>query len=99
MKTMDELFDGSNAHELSSATAENTLSRAEDRTQAGVRPAPVLIGDVVEADCAELRDIAAWFESRGKPMQGEFLRKVADRYDVIFSAYWTATVRGSSVVA
>ena len=71
----------------------------EDRTQAGVRPAPVLIGDVVEADCAELRDIAAWFESRGNPMQGEFLRKVADRYEVIFGAYWTATVRGSSVVA
>ena len=71
----------------------------EDRTQAGVRPAPVLIGDVVEADCAELRDIAAWFESRGKPMQGEFLRRVADRYEVIFGVYWTATVRGSSVVA
>ena len=60
---------------------------------------PVLIGDVVAADCAELRDIAEWFESRGKPMQGEFLRKVADRHEVIWGAYWTATTKESSVVA
>lgn len=30
MKTMHELFDGSEAQELGSATAENALSRAED---------------------------------------------------------------------
>lgn len=84
---------------LGSATAENALPGAEAQTPAGERPAPVLIGDVVEADCAELRDIAMWFESRGKPMQGEFLRKVADRHEVIFGAYWTATTKESSVVA
>ena len=99
MKTMHELFDGSNAQELGSATAENALSRAEALTPAGGRPAPVLIGDVVEADCSELRDIAEWFESRGKPLQGEFLRNVADRHEVIFGAYWTATAKESSVVA
>lgn len=98
MKTMHELFDGSDAQELGSATAENAPSRAEAPTPAGGRPAPILIGDVVDADCAELRDMAAWFESRGKPMQGEFLRKVADRHEVIFGAYWTATTKESSVV-
>lgn len=30
MKTMHELFDGSDVNELGSATAENALSRAED---------------------------------------------------------------------
>ena len=99
MKTMHELFDGSDAQELGSATAENALSRAEAPTPAGGRPAPILIGDVVEADCAELRDMAGWFESRGKPMQGEFLRKVADRHEVIFGVYWTATTKKNSVVA
>ena len=82
MKTMHELFDGSDAQELGSATAENALLRAEALTPAGGRPAPILIGDVVAADCAELRDIAWWFESHGKPMQGDFLRKVADRHEV-----------------
>ena len=98
MKTMHELFDGSDAQELGSATAENALSRAEDSTPVGGRPTPILIGDIVAADCAELRDIAEWFESHGKPMQGEFLRKVADRHEVIFGAYWTATTKECSVV-
>lgn len=58
---------------------------------------PVLIGDVVAADCAELRDIAEWFESRGKPMHGEFLRKVSDRHEVLAGAYATATARAKHV--
>ena len=99
MKTMHELFDGSDAQELGGATAENALPGAEDSTPVGGRPTPILIGDVVAADCAELRDIAEWFESRGKSMQGEFLRKVADRHEVLFGAYWTATTKESSVVA
>lgn len=49
---------------------------------------PVLIGDVVDADVAELRDIAKWFDERGKPMQSAFLRDVANRYEVVFGAYW-----------
>lgn len=96
--TIDSLFDGSNAHELGSATAETAPSGAEGPTPAGGRPAPILIGDVVEADCAELRDIAEWFDSHGKPMQGEFLRNIADRHMVVFNAYWTAT-EGTPVVA
>lgn len=99
MKTMHELFDGSDAHELGSATAENGAQTPEVRAPAGGRPAPILIGDVVDADCAELREIAEWFESRGMPMQGKFLRKVADRHEVIFGAYWTATTKENSVVA
>lgn len=57
---------------------------------------PVLIGDVVDADIAELRDIAKWFDERGKPMQSAFLRDVAKRYEVIFGAYWN-TQRNSEV--
>lgn len=95
--------------ELGGATAETALSGAEDSnpqrveapqlSKGGDKPSPTLICDVVAADCAELRDIAEWFESRGKPMQGEFLRMVADRHEGIFGAYWAATINESSVVA
>lgn len=51
---------------------------------------PVLFGDVCRADADELRDIAEYFEKRGKPMQGEFLRKVADRHEVLAGAYSSA---------
>lgn len=58
---------------------------------------PVLFGDVCRADAEELRDIAQYFETRGKPLQGEFLRKVADRHEVLAGAYATATARAKHV--
>ena len=92
--------------ELGSATAENG-DMPEVSAPAGGKPAqikgvgklptPILFGDVIDADCAELRDIAEWFEKRGKPMQGEFLRKVALRHEVIAGAYATATRREKHV--
>ncbi|TXH50489.1 MAG: hypothetical protein E6Q97_20330 [Desulfurellales bacterium] len=51
---------------------------------------PILFGDVCMKDSEELRDIAEYFESRGKPMQGEFLRNVAARHEVLAGAYSTA---------
>lgn len=80
-------------------SAEDPPQRVEapQISKEGDGPPPVLIGDVVAADCKKLRDIAEWFEGIGRPMQGEFLRKVADRHEVIFSAYWTATIKESSV--
>lgn len=58
---------------------------------------PVLFGDVCMKDAEELRDIAEYFETRGKPLQGEFLRKVADRHEVLAGAYTTATARARHV--
>lgn len=54
---------------------------------------PVLFGDVCRADADELRDIAEYFEKRGKTMQGEFLRKVAERHEVLAGAYSTASAK------
>lgn len=54
---------------------------------------PILFGDVCASDAEELRDIAAYFEKRGKPLQGKFLRKVADRHEVLAGAYTTASER------
>lgn len=54
----------------------------------------ILIGDVVESDVAELREIAQWFDDRGKPMQSAFLRDVANRYEVVFGAYWNTQRNG-----
>lgn len=51
-----------------------------------------LLGDIVTADCEELRDIAEYFETRGKPMQGEFLRNVADRHQSFYDTYLIAGV-------
>jgi hypothetical protein len=47
MKTMDKLFDGSNAHELGSATAEDALSSAEVPA-AGGSPAPDMVDAIAD---------------------------------------------------
>ncbi len=51
---------------------------------------PVLFGDVCRADADELRDIAKYLDDRGLTDSGEFLRKVADRHEVLAGAYSTA---------
>lgn len=58
--------------------------------------APTLIADVVDADCAELRDIAEWFDRQGKKPNGDFLRAVANRHEVLFGAYWTKVQKGTA---
>lgn len=66
--SMDELFDGSDAHLL-------TIKQK--------------FGDVIPdfktvcpKDCAELRDIAELFRQQGKIDNSEWLRAVADRYEL-----------------
>lgn len=52
---------------------------------------PVLFGDVCMKDAEELRDIAAYFDSRGKKPNGDFLREVANRHEILAGAYATAS--------
>lgn len=59
---------------------------------------PVLMGDVANADAAELRDIAAWFDRQGKTTNGDFLRHVANRHEVLAGAYATAIARADNTV-
>lgn len=54
---------------------------------------PVLFGDVCRADAMELRDISRYFDDRGLTDNGEFLRKVADKLEVLAGAYSTAAAR------
>lgn len=53
---------------------------------------PALYEDISIA--VELREIAQYFEERGKPLHGQFLRKVADRHEVLAGAYSTASKGG-----
>lgn len=47
-----------------------------------------LTGDVAAKDCAELRDIADWFERKhGSATNAEFLRQVASRHELLAAAY------------
>lgn len=45
----------------------------------------------VDADVAELRDIAELFSKQGKRETADFLRAVATRYEVVSGAYRTAS--------
>lgn len=54
---------------------------------------PVLFGDVCMKDAEELRDIASYFDSRGKKPNGDFLRAVADRHEILAGAYQSSTMR------
>lgn len=44
-------------------------------------------------DCYELRDIAEWFDLHGKKSNGDFLRHMATRHEVLFGAYETAAMK------
>lgn len=52
---------------------------------------PVLFGEVVDADVKELRDIAQWFDRRGDKDNGDFLRAVAARHEILSGAYSTSS--------
>ena len=54
---------------------------------------PVLFGDVCMKDAEELRDIAAYFDIRGKKPNGDFLREVANRHEILAGAYQSSTTR------
>ena len=51
----------------------------------------VPISELCRKDVEELRDIAEWFDKRGDSLNGDFLRAVATRYEVLAGAYSTAS--------
>lgn len=54
---------------------------------------PVLFGDVVKSDIAELTEIALYFHRLGKHENADFLSGVCHRYEIICSAYSSAIHR------
>lgn len=51
------------------------------------------IFDVCMKDAAELRDIAAHFDAIGKKLNGDFLREVANRHEILAGAYQSSSAR------
>lgn len=47
-----------------------------------------MLGDLCQADCSELLDMAAHLRLSGKPLQAQFLTAVAGRYSIVSSAYF-----------
>ena len=52
--------------------------------------------DVCMKDAEELREIAAQFDALGKKLNGDFLREVANRHEILAGAYMTSTARYES---
>lgn len=52
-----------------------------------------IIFDVCMKDAAELREIAAYFDALGKKSNGDFLRGVANRHEILAGAYQSSTTR------
>ncbi|MCY1384153.1 hypothetical protein D9M69_723690 [compost metagenome] len=57
---------------------------------------PCFIRSVVEMDCYELRDIAEWFDLQGKKSNGDFLRSMATRHEILFGAYEKAAAMSAT---
>ncbi len=52
----------------------------------------------VDADVAELNDIADWMDALGKRDNGQHLRKIANKLEILAGAYSTASkIRGAAV--
>ena len=49
--------------------------------------------DVCMKDAEELREIAAHFDALGKKSNGDFLRAVANRHEILAGAYQSSTTR------
>lgn len=49
--------------------------------------------DVCMKDAEELRNIAAYFDTLGKESNGDFLREVANRHEILAGAYQSSTTR------
>ena len=52
--------------------------------------------DTCMKDAEELREIAAQFDALGKKLNGDFLREVANRHEILAGAYMTSTARYES---
>ncbi len=49
--------------------------------------------DVCMKDAEELREIAAHFDAIGKKSNGDFLREVANRHEILSGAYQSSSAR------
>lgn len=49
--------------------------------------------DVCMKDAEELREIAAHFDALGKKSDGDFLREVANRHEILAGAYQSSSTR------
>lgn len=52
-----------------------------------------MFADVCLKDAEELREIAAQFDALGKKLNGDFLREVANRHEILSGAYRTSVAR------
>ncbi|WP_439684819.1 hypothetical protein MNJPNG_04755 [Cupriavidus oxalaticus] len=69
---------------------------ATTEDSSAVAKQPCFIRSVVEMDCYELRDMADWFDQQGKKSNGDFLRSMATRHEILFGAYETANGRAAA---
>lgn len=49
--------------------------------------------DACMKDADELREIAAHFDAHGKKSNGDFLREVANRHEILARAYQSSSIR------
>lgn len=54
---------------------------------------PMTFVDVCMKDAEELREIAAHFDALGKKSNGDFLREVANRHEILAGAYRASSDR------
>ncbi|PTR03454.1 hypothetical protein C8R30_1045 [Nitrosomonas nitrosa] len=47
-----------------------------------------LQGAEVDTDCKLLLELASWFDRGGRFLQGDIMRRVADRHARLFDDYW-----------
>jgi hypothetical protein len=49
------------------------------------------VDEQIQGDAKELRDIAQHFDERGKRSNGDFLREIANKLEVLWGAYRTSS--------
>ena len=54
---------------------------------------PISLVAVCMNDAEELREIAAYFDALGKKSNGDFLREVANRHEILAGAYQSSSTR------
>ena len=54
---------------------------------------PISLVAVCMNDAEELREIAAYFDALGKKLNGDFLREVANRHEILAGAYQSSSTR------
>lgn len=79
--SINDLFDGSDAHELCSACGGSGRAYEGERCRFCADIKPVTNRHISKDDCDELREIADWLDSLGKRKNADFLRGFANRIE------------------